>query len=55
MTVKEFKIWLIQNDYTIDALADALNISTTTIYTYQRQGKFPRVFVLALQGLEATE
>lgn len=55
MTVKQFKIWLIQNDYTIDALAEALGISTTTIYTYQRQGKFPRVFVLALQGLEATQ
>lgn len=55
MTVKEFKIWLIQNDYTIDALAEALGISTTTVYTYQRQGKFPRVFVLALKGLEMNQ
>lgn len=52
MTKKEFKIWLIQNDYTQSSLASALRISERTIIQYNQNGRYPWLFQLALKGLE---
>ena len=52
MTVREFKVWLVNNDYTQSALADKLNVSANTITTYVKNESFPVVFILALRGLE---
>ena len=53
MTKKQFKIWLIQHDYTLDSLAAELSITRRTIDNYQASERFPRVFELALKALEA--
>ena len=47
MTTKDFKIWLITNDYTIKTLSVALGITEKTIYNYQST-RFPKLFKLAL-------
>lgn len=52
MTVKEFKIWLITNNYTQTTLAKRLGLSPNTITNYVTNERFPIVFVLALKGLE---
>lgn len=52
MTVKEFKIWLITNDYTQKSLASKLGMTERTIANYVARGVFPRVFIIALKGLE---
>ena len=51
MYKKDFKIWLITNDYTIKTLSETLGITEKTIYNYQAT-RFPRWFKLALKGLE---
>lgn len=52
MTAKQFKIWLIVNDYTQETLAEKLNITSRTIGNYVSNERFPFVFVLALVALE---
>jgi transcriptional regulator with XRE-family HTH domain len=52
MTVKEFKIWMIVNDYTPDTLARRLGITRKTISNYVSNERFPTTFELALIGLE---
>ena len=51
MNKKDFKIWLINHDYTIKTLSETLGITEKTIYNYQLT-RFPRWFKLALKGLE---
>lgn len=51
MTNKEFKIWLLTNDYTQSTLAEKLGITTRTISNYISNG-FPKMFLLALKALE---
>lgn len=51
MTVKDFKIWCIQNDYTQKSLAKRLKITNKTVSNYVVNGRFPEVFQLALQAL----
>ena len=51
MNKKDFKIWLINHDYTIKTLSEALGITEKTIYNYQST-RFPKWFKLALNGLE---
>lgn len=55
MTTKEFKIWLIENGYTVERLAKRVGKSTKTIYQYQANERFPKIFVLALKGLEVSK
>lgn len=52
MTVKQFKIWLINNDHTQETLAKKLNITPRTISNYVSNERFPFIFVLALVALE---
>ena len=52
MTVKQFKIWLINNNHTQKTLAEKLGVTERTITNYVTNGRFPTVFVLALKGLE---
>lgn len=52
MTKQEFKIWLIKNGYNQASLADALGINERTISVYNRNGRYPKLFELALKGLE---
>jgi DNA-binding CsgD family transcriptional regulator len=52
MTVKEFKIWLINNDHTHKTLSEKLGITERTISNYVAAGRFPVVFTTALKGLE---
>lgn len=52
MTVKQFKIWLINNNYTQETLARRLGITTRTITNYITNERFPVVFTIALKGLE---
>lgn len=52
MTVKQFKIWLINNNHTQKTLAEKLGVTERTITNYVTNGRFPAVFVLALKGLE---
>ena len=51
MNKKDFKIWLINHDYTIKTLSETLGITEKTIYNYQST-RFPKWFKLALKGLE---
>ena len=51
MTVKEFKIWLIENDMNQKQLAAQLGITDTTISNYVVKAKFPKIFQLALKGI----
>ena len=48
MTVTEFKIWLIRNNYTQKSLAKTLSITERTIGNYIANERFPFIFVLAL-------
>lgn len=52
MTKQDFKIWLIQNGYTQATLAKRLGITERTITLYNRHGRYPVLFQLALRGLE---
>ena len=52
LTTKEFRLWLVRNDYTQNSLAKKLGISANTITTYVKNERFPVVFILALSGLE---
>lgn len=53
MDTKEFKIWLITNDYqNAKQLADELGIHSNTISNYCSANRFPKIFVLALRALE---
>jgi DNA-binding XRE family transcriptional regulator len=52
MNKKEFKIWLIRNDYTVTSLAKAVGLSTRTIDNYNANGRYPKQFQMALKGLE---
>lgn len=52
MTVKQFNIWLITNNYNQSTLADKLEINRQTITAYKKIGRFPMLFILALRGLE---
>lgn len=51
MNKKDFKIWLINHDYTVKTLSEAFGITEKTIYNYQST-RFPKWFILALKGLE---
>lgn len=53
MTTHEFKIWLVTHGYTQASLAKALGITEATICTYNRNGRYPVLFQLALKGLIA--
>ena len=53
MTKQQFKIWLVTHGYTQKSLAKALEITEPTITTYNRNNRYPRIFVLALKGLVA--
>lgn len=55
MTVKEFKIWLIEHDMNQKQLAAQLEITDTTISNYVVKGKFPKIFQFALKGISAKE
>lgn len=52
MTKQDFKIWLIKNGYNQASLADALGINERTISVYNRNGRYPVLFQMALKGLE---
>jgi len=52
MTVKEFNIWLATNEYNQQELASVMGINRQTITGYKNNGRFPKLFVLALRGLE---
>ena len=52
MTVHEFKIWLVTNEYTQKSLAKRLGMTERTITNYVTAGRFPVVFREALKGLE---
>lgn len=52
MTVRDFKIWLVINDYTQRSLAERLGMTERTIANYVSSGRFPVVFQEALKGLE---
>lgn len=49
----DFKIWLIKNDHTQATLAVKLEITPRTITNYKKLNKFPRLFELALKGIES--
>lgn len=55
MTVVEFKVWLIENGYTQKRLAKELDITEPTLSRYVKTGKFPKVFQLALNALDARQ
>lgn len=50
----DLKIWCLQNGYsTFDSLAiDGLGITPRTISNYNASGKYPKVFIKALKGLQ---
>ena len=52
MTVIEFNIWLATNGYNQSTLALKLGINRQTITGYKSIESFPKLFVLALKGLE---
>lgn len=52
MTNKDFKLWLINNNYTQKTLAEKLHINAQTISGYNRNGRYPVLFQYALKGLE---
>ena len=52
MTLEQFKIWLIQNKHTQKSLAETLGINAHTITRYVNNERFPKIFCLALNGLE---
>lgn len=52
MSVREFKIWLAQNELTQRELAARLGISANTITTYVKNERFPIMFQLALISIE---
>ena len=52
MTKQQFKIWMLTHGYTQETLAVAMGITTNTISTYNRNGRYPTMFLLALKGLE---
>lgn len=55
LTVKQFRTWLIANDYTQASLAEKLSISANTITTYVKNERFPLVFIYALDALSKNE
>lgn len=52
MTVKDFNIWLAVNGYNQSNLALKLGINRQTITGYKNNNCFPKLFILALKGLE---
>ena len=52
LTKKEFKIWLLQNNYTQKTLAKKLGLSDVTICTYNKNERYPKMFVMSLKYLE---
>lgn len=52
MNKKQFKIWLIENDFNQITLSKKLGLTPTTIGNYVRADRFPVVFQLALKTLE---
>lgn len=49
MDTKQFKIWMINNDYqNVKQLADELDIHPNTISNYCSANRFPKTFVMAL-------
>ena len=51
MTVKEFNLWLVQNDYTQENLASKLGLTPATVSRYKSNGRFPATFVYSLLWL----
>lgn len=52
MDKKQFRLWLIANDYNQKSLAHELDICEQTISNYVSRGKYPIVFIYALKYLE---
>lgn len=52
MTVKEFKIWLIDNEFNQRSLAKKLGTTEQTISRYVRSERFPKMFIYSLKHLE---
>ena len=52
MNKAQFKFWLADNGWTQKDLASVTEVSEKTISTYCKKNKFPKVFELALKGLE---
>lgn len=52
MTKREFKIWLLQHGYTQKTLAHKLGLSDVTISTYNKNERYPIMFILSLKYLE---
>jgi DNA-binding XRE family transcriptional regulator len=52
LTKKEFKIWLLQNNHTQKTLAQKLGLSDVTISTYNKNERYPIMFVMSLKYLE---
>ena len=53
MNKLQFKTWLVLNDKTQKQVAKDLELTETTISNYNRVNRFPRIFELALKGLES--
>ena len=49
----QFKTWLVLNEKTQKQVARELQVTETTISNYNRVNRFPRIFELALKGLES--
>ena len=54
MTVKEFQLWMVQNELNQGQIADILGMNRQTITGYKSNQFFPVLFCFALQGIEAT-
>jgi len=52
MNKRAFKIWLLQHGYTQITLGEKLGIGQSTITTYNKNERYPIMFVWALRGLE---
>lgn len=54
LTVKQFKLWLVQNELNQGQVAEILSMHPQTITGYKQNEFFPVLFCFALQGIEAT-
>ncbi len=52
MTKKDFKIWLLQNNHTQKTLAHKLGLSYVTISAYNKNERYPIMFIMSLKYLE---
>lgn len=52
LTKKEFKIWLLQNNHTHESLSKILGVGSSTICTYNKNERYPIMFVMSLKYIE---